>query len=146
MIKKIIPPQKLDQFGPYGSAIGSLIGLVLYFIFVEYLYLGAFIQLVLFLLFFLAGPILAVYLNTCIHNKNFISSKSGIYGGVGAFVGQIFGFIVAFPVNLFVSYWGFVIIAPFPIILSFLFARISCEHAKKRLAEISLLLKQDNVR
>jgi hypothetical protein len=142
MTSIFIPDKQLDRFGPYGSAIGSLIGVILYFVFLGYLYFGAIVQLFLFPLVFLAGPIFALYFNTCIHMNSYFFgfSKSALYGGIGAFIGQIIGSFIAYPVGMFIMYWPFLIYAPFPILFSYLFARITCNDAKKRLSENSSFL------
>jgi len=92
--------EKLDNFGPFGSAIGGLIGFLIFICTIDKY--GAdppFIEIIL-----LSGPVLSYALNTCQHRRFILFSKAAFVGTIG----YIVGFLVGLPLSYFLlPIWGF---------------------------------------
>jgi len=124
--------EKLDRFGPYGSAIGAFIGAVI-FTFFRYDFAIGWIPIIIFLL-------LPVLLNTCIHRKFFILSVGAAAAFVGALISCfIFPWIFWLPLTILftkgapengvIISWGYVFISAY---IVYLLSKYSCERARKK--------------
>lgn len=82
----------LDKFGPYGSAIGAVLGVILIKILTGvtydsyYLSRGYYLS---FLIFLFLPSVFAYIFCTCTHRKYLIYSPGALGGFLGAFVGYI---------------------------------------------------------
>jgi hypothetical protein len=125
--------EQLDRFGPYGSAIGNLMGflLLIYYFNND----GYIIQHISFSeISILIGLILSYILNTCTHRRLFFFSKAAQAGTLGSIIGWIVGPIVSF-FSLPIFGFGYLVFIPWVICIimfPFFFARQVCQSERNK--------------
>jgi uncharacterized membrane protein YfcA len=114
----------IDKFGPYGSAIGSLIG----FLLVVHPSTNLYEIRVILALF------LSYTFNTCVHRKYFIFSKAALAGLIGMIIGGLIGIPVSF-FSIAILGFGYQAFIPWAIcimIFSFWFSWLICRNERNK--------------
>jgi uncharacterized protein YacL len=123
-----------DKFGPYGSAIGNVIGFLFFFLYSNST--GHFIQHITYSeISILFGLILSYVLNTCTHRRFFVLSKAALAGTIGSIIGWVVGPIISF-FSLPIFGFGYLVFIPWVIciiIFPFFFALKVCQRERNKM-------------
>ena len=119
--------RKLDNFGPYGSGIGTVIWFLLTFFFEVAIPISITL-------------IIVYFLNTCQHRIYRFVSKSAIAGVIGAFIGICTLEIIAYLLIYFHSDIIYLfILSIYLFLIPFSFARYFCKRERKREMDSGIL-------